>query len=182
MLPANTEASIQLLERAFHERATRLPGRASAPVNDMRASAVAGAVDGAAGTVAMSVLMLGARQVGLVERLPPERITAATLDALGLPHSRGTRNALAPLLHLGFGVVAGVLFGLLRRVLRLPLSSVLQGTAYGCLVWLVSYMGWVPMLGLMPPASRDQPRRTIVMVGAHLLYGAVLGAFAGRRT
>lgn len=149
-------------------------------LEDLVRGGASGAIGGVAGTLAMSVLMLGARRAGLVEQLPPERITEATLDAAGLPRSGRAQDALAILLHFGFGIPVGVLFGLLRRVLRLPLPLTLQGAAYGALVWFVSYMGWVPALGLMPPATRDHPRRTVVMVAAHLLYGVVLGGVVGR--
>jgi len=47
---------------------------------------------------------------------------------------------------------------------------------------VVSYMGWVPAVGLMPVATRDEPRRPVVMVLAHGVYGAVLGALVGRRS
>ncbi len=76
-----------------------------------------GALGGVAGTVVMSTVMLGARRAGLISDQPPERITATLLDAAGL-HERGkrTQDALAALLHLGFGVTAGALFGLSRRL------------------------------------------------------------------
>ena len=78
-------------------------------------AAASGALGGAAGTVVMSAAMLSARRAGLVSELPPERITATLLDAMGL-HERDERiqDALAALLHLGFGATAGALFGLLR--------------------------------------------------------------------
>jgi len=141
---------------------------------------VDGAIGGGLATIAMSLVMLGARRVGLVDELPPDRMAAVALDAADQRVRTGrAREALAVVLHVGFGVATGVLFGILYRRLRLPVPALPQGVVYGSLVWLISYMGWVPALGLMPAATRDGPRRPVVMVLAHGVYGAVLGALVG---
>jgi hypothetical protein len=44
----------------------------------------------------------------------------------------------------------------------------------------VSYEGWVPAAGIMPPAHRDRPSRSATMVVAHAVYGAVLGLWTRR--
>jgi len=149
----------------------------------IRAALVDGGIGGGVGTMVMSLVMRGARRAGLVRELPPARMAAALLDAVGVrARPRWARDALAAVLHLGFGVAAGLLFALVCGRLRAPLAPALQGLAYGLVVWLVSYMGWVPAFGLLPAATRDEPRRPVVMVLAHLLYGAVLGALVGRRS
>jgi hypothetical protein len=137
---------------------------------------VAGALGGAAGTLVMSAVMEGARRAGLLGRHPPELITAAALDAADAPREGGTQAALAALAHLGFGVLAGALFGPLDRRLRAPGGPVARGVAYGSLIWAVSYAGWVPALGILPPPGRDRPGRPATMLVAHWVYGAVLGA------
>jgi len=140
-------------------------------------------IGGGVGTVAMSLVMLGARRAGLVGELPPTRMAAALLDAVSVRGGPGwVRNALAVVLHLGFGAAAGEFFALLRGRLRLPVAPAVQGMAYGVVVWWVSYMGWVPAVGLLPAATRDEPRRPVVMVCAHGVYGAVLGALVGYRS
>ncbi len=144
-----------------------------------------GGIGGGVGTVAMSLVMRGARRAGLVGEVPPRRMAAALCDAVGLrARPRRARNALAVMLHLdfGFGAAAGGLFALLRARLRLPVAPALQGLVYGLMVWLVSYMGWVPAVGLLPVATRDEPRRPVVMVVAHGVYGAILGALVGPRS
>ncbi len=144
-----------------------------------RDALVDGGIGGGVGTMVMSLVMLGARRAGLVGELPPARMAAALLDAVGVrARPRWARDALAAVLHLGFGVAAGSLFALGCGRLRAPLAPALQGMAYGLVVWLISYMGWVPAFGLL----RDEPRRPVVMVLAHLVYGVVLGALVGRRS
>jgi hypothetical protein len=56
----------------------------------------------------------------------------------------------------------------------------LVGIAYGTAIWATGYLGWVPALELMPPGPDDRRQRPLVMVVAHWLYGAVLGAAVGR--
>ncbi len=76
------------------------------------AAVVDGAIGGGLATMAMSVVMLGARRVGLVEELPPERMATVALDAAGQRARTGrVREALAVVLHVGFGVATGCFSG-----------------------------------------------------------------------
>ena len=141
-----------------------------------------GVVGGLIGTLGMSALLLAARRLGLVGQLPPERITEAALDTAGLQERpEQAQDALAVLAHFAFGGALGAPFVLLRRRLRLPGPPALQGAVYGSLVWAVSYKGWVPALGILPPPERDRPDRPAIMLLAHWLYGGILGAISGRR-
>lgn len=58
-----------------------------------------------------------------------------------------------------------------------PLSA---GIGYGLAVWTASYLGWIPALGILPPATRHPPRRVALMVAAHVVWGATLGLFTDR--
>lgn len=140
-----------------------------------------GAIGGALGTVGMSALMLAAGEIGLIGEQPPDTIAGAALDAAGI-HMRDeeSQDALATLLHFGFGIGCGALFGVLHRRVPLRLPAALHGMLFASLVWATSYQGWVPGLGIMPPASRDHPARPRVMIVAHLIYGALLGSIVGR--
>lgn len=134
-----------------------------------------GFLAGAVATVGMSGLMFAGRRLGLLGRMPPEKITAHALDRLGISRSRKQQDVLASVVHIGFGAGAGALFAPLARAARLPLSRPLQGALFGTAVWAVSYRGWVPALGIMPPPGRDRPGRPEVMLAAHWVYGALLG-------
>ncbi len=147
---------------------------------DVRAL-VDGTVGGCLGTIAMSSVMVAAQKVGALGGQPPAHIAGAGLDALGLRRTRKEQAALAVALHLVFGSTAGALFGLLSRRLRVPLGPALQGVLFASLVWATSYKGWIPALGILPPPERDRPGRPAVMVLAHWLYGAILGAVVGYR-
>jgi uncharacterized membrane protein YagU involved in acid resistance len=55
---------------------------------------------------------------------------------------------------------------------------VVTGVAYGLLVWTVSYLGWIPPAGLMPPATRQPRARRDMMIVAHVVWSAALGLAA----
>ena len=144
-----------------------------------------GAAAGAIATVAMSAVMLGAKRAGVSGELPPERITRTAIDRLtARPLDDHTEHTIASVAHFGFGAVAGALFNLLitregsPRVS--PLIAASAGMIYATCVWLVSYQGWVPGLGFMPPASRDRRGRVATMLLAHWVYGGALGILATR--
>jgi hypothetical protein len=157
-------------------------------ITEVLATAVRGGAAGAAGTVAMSGLMLAAGRVGLVGRQPPEAITrTAVRRATGVEPRGATADALASAAHVGFGVASGVLYAALPAPAASgPGASVpplVRGATYGLGVWAVSYLGWVPrLLGALPPAERDRRDRVAVMVAAHLVYGGVLGVLHARWT
>lgn len=143
----------------------------------------AGALAGAVATVPMSALMLAAQRAGLMGTQPPRRITDEAIEALDdadddseVNPSEGTRRGLTALNHLGFGASAGVPFALLHRVVPGPVPREAVGAVYALGVWASAYLGWVPALGIMPPADEDRPDRPVTMVAAHLVYGSALGA------
>lgn len=141
-----------------------------------------GAIGGGIATAAMSAVMVASEKAGFMDRYPPEEIADAVLDAAGVPDSHEkTEDILAALLHFAFGIGTGSLFALLHRRLRLPIPGVLHGLVFGSLVWAVSYKGWVPGLGIMPPPENDRPGRPQTMLFAHWVYGGILGAIVDRR-
>ncbi len=141
-----------------------------------------GGLGGVVGTIGMSAFMLAAGKAGLMGEHPPDTIAGAALDAVGI-HTRDEedQNALAILLHFGFGIGSGVLFGVLHRRLPFRVPAALHGMVFASIIWVTSYQGWIPALGIMPPASEDRPDRPRVMYLAHLVYGALLGAIVARR-
>jgi hypothetical protein len=137
-----------------------------------------GAAGGLAGTAAHTAVMLAARSLGLAGKLPPKAITDRMLERLGVHPTHETRVALAAAQHVGFGAATGALFGLAAP--RSRMKSILAGSLYGTAVWLASYEGWVPAIGALPRARRDRPDRQAMLLGAHVAFGAVLGAIAAR--
>lgn len=135
-----------------------------------------GGISGFIATLVMSVEMIGARRMGLMGVQPPERLSEDLLHAVGIHHNKEiTQDLLAAVLHLGFGSSMGALFGVLHRRFPLRKRAPLQGMVFGTALWAISYKGWIPALGVLPPPEHDRPDRPLVMVLAHWIYGGTLG-------
>lgn len=122
--------------------------------------------------------MLGAR--GYLPRArcdpaPPWAITAAiarkTLPAGVLTDDRITVAAVVA--HFGYGAAAGALYRPLAG--HADEHPLLRGTTYGLAVWAVSYLGWIPALRLLPPATRRPAQQNVMMLLAHGTWGLALG-------
>lgn len=151
------------------------------PFRDLLAGGRAGLV----ATAAMSLLMLAAQRAGLTGRLPPQRISdwlARQMPPSARPVGED-RQALAGISHFLFGASAGALYGLATSGLRRVWISAALGVVYGTAVYLVSYLGWLPALNIMPPATEDRPGRVATMLSGHWIYGGLLGVLVavGRR-
>jgi uncharacterized membrane protein YagU involved in acid resistance len=141
---------------------------------------VAGAIAGAAATIPMSWAMeLMHRLLPHHERhpLPPREITHRVSEMVGVNDQldEEQRVWLSLAAHLGYGAAVGTVYESLARKIKLP--PIAKGTVYGLAVWTGSYLGVLPALGILSPATKHPVRRTAVMVGAHLVWGSALGAF-----
>ncbi len=135
---------------------------------------VRGAVAGSVATAAMSAVMLAFRkQMGTQ---PPDAIATSAAHAVGAEPTEPQADVLASALHVGFGAVTGAGYALLPKVG----PPWLRGVVTGLGVWASAYQGWVPALGILPPATEDRPERPAVMIAAHVVYGAVLGELEDR--
>jgi uncharacterized membrane protein YagU involved in acid resistance len=137
---------------------------------------LAGALAGFVATLPMSAVM------GILHRLlppgqryplPPREITEEALEAAHIPLDHDSTTALTASAHLGYGAACGALYGSLGG--RGGLGS---GIACGLVVWTASYLGWLPALGLGPSATREPAPRNALMIAAHVVWGAALGAVA----
>lgn len=134
-------------------------------------SAVSGLVGGAVATV------LGGKKLGIQRELPPKRVMEGLVPKGRTPDDPRTKAATAAA-HMAFGMAGGVAYATGLKCAGMKRGPA-QGMLYGLGIWLLSYEGWVPSLGLMPRADKDRPGRVATNVLAHLVYGAVLGACLG---
>ena len=95
--------------------------------------------------------------------LPPRELTEEILQA-----SDRNLPILAVLSHFGYGAAAGVIFTFLPR------TGIFTGAIYGVSVWAASYLGWIPGLNVLKPATQHPAERNLLMMAAHLVWGAVL--------
>jgi uncharacterized membrane protein YagU involved in acid resistance len=151
-------------------------------MNDQRRSGVStlaiGALAGMAATVPMTLCMQQLHQeLPVRERypLPPSEIVEELTERAGIDDQidQSEHIALTLLAHFGYGAATGVLYAPLALAFRPP--AALGGAAFGLGVWSVSYLGLLPALGLLRPATQHPPRRNTLMIGAHIVWGVALG-------
>jgi hypothetical protein len=135
---------------------------------------LADAANGAIATVAMSAVMIAGDRAGLLGEPPPTTVTRAALREAGVERPSDAAGLMAPLAHLWFGAQGGVVFGVIRRLLP-GVPGAILGVSFGLGVYGVSYKGWIPSLGILPPPEDDRPGRPAVMIAAHVVYGLALG-------
>jgi hypothetical protein len=141
---------------------------------------VRGALAGSVATVFMTVPILVAEKLGFIQNPPPREVSARAANRTdALPDSPKPIFSLVwPVAHLAYGAGVGGGFGLVRGVL--PSSPVAAGLLVGGGVWAVSYVGYLPALGLYPPPSDDTSPRTVTMIVAHAIYGIALAEICDR--
>jgi hypothetical protein len=144
---------------------------------------VTGSLAGALSTIVMSVFMLAAERLGWLTEQAPETITRRSVKLATGSRIRGmSLHALTVVLHLGFGAASGALYAAtIGRSRPGSIASGLMGALFATVVWFVSYWGFLPKLGLMPPVSEDERQRPLVMLVAHWLFGGALGLLVSAR-
>ncbi|MGE0528212.1 MAG: DUF6789 family protein [Bdellovibrionales bacterium] len=138
-------------------------------------SSVAGFWAGVLATGPMTYVM-----IKMFETLPREEkspLPPATLSFQLTPLSsrlwRREQASLALLSHFLYGGSTGIFYAKLRP--HLACGPRVSGVVFGLSLWAVSYLGWIPSLGLRAAAQRMPPSRNFLMVLAHLLWGLSLG-------
>ena len=129
-------------------------------------------------TVAMAA-MHRALPPGEQEPLPPRQITENVAAAAGvdLGPDEETHKTATLAAHFGYGATVGAMYGPLAGMTGLP--RVAEGVLYGLAVWGGSYLGALPGAGLYKPANEETPGRNALMIAAHVVWGASLGALMG---
>jgi hypothetical protein len=132
--------------------------------------ALRGAIAGCAGTALMTPIQFaGASSAGA--HAPPIEVTRRLHRLLPVARPRPRElQARGLALHLAFGAIAGALYGIAapRR------AREASGVAYAAALFGTSYLGYLPLLSLHPPAHRDDGRRQAANAAAHVVYGLTL--------
>jgi uncharacterized membrane protein YagU involved in acid resistance len=139
-----------------------------------------GAIAGLVATVPMTIAMkLMHRQLPADEQypLPPRLIVERVTEETGVEDELGedTETGLAYIGHFSYGTTVGAIYPLLFQQ-----PNAANGVVYGLIVWSGSYLGYLPALGILTPATDHPARRNALMIAAHVVWGAALGALAGQ--
>lgn len=146
--------------------------KASCRSNDVR-NILFGAIAGIAATVVMTAAARRMhKRLPEAEKyaLPPREITQHFTGRPSNADREREIRLLSIAAHFLFGSLAGGLFALQPR------RDLASGSAYGAGVWFASYLGWIPLSGILDPANRHPPRRNLLMLSVHLAWGAALAA------
>ena len=128
-----------------------------------------GAIAGFVGTMAMTAAMRR-----MHEKLPPresypltprEIVDSATEQA-GVPLSGEAAKDVTTAAHFAYGAASGALLGAANVMLG-PVSGAMGGIG----IWLGSYLGWIPSANVLKPATDHPPRRNLLMLAAHVVWG-----------
>lgn len=135
---------------------------------------LSGAIGGIIATLPMTVAMAGLfRTLPRDERypLPPREITEDLMQKSGVEQQLDEEQltGLSLLAHFAYGGLTGALYPLAFRHVEHPL---LLGSGYGLAIWGASYLGWIPALKILPPATRQPVNRRRLMIGVHIIWGA----------
>ena len=131
-----------------------------------------GALGGLVGTAAMTAAMRRMHgHLPEAERypLPPREIIQSMARGTEADHraGEGELQDLTLGAHFAYGAATGALYAALR-----PGGGIAAGAGYGLLVWAASYLGWIPGLAILEPATRHPLRRKGLMLAAHVVWGA----------
>jgi putative membrane protein len=146
---------------------------------------VKGTAAGFVATAPMSVAMLiGWMLLPKHERyqLPPRLITEEISERVGIEEHM-TENQLVGLTifsHFGYGALFGAVYALFHE--KMPMHSSLKGTLAGLTIWVGSYLGWLPAMGILSPATQHPWRRNLLMILAHVVWGVTLGEITRKLT
>ena len=142
------------------------------------------AIAGCAATLPMTIWMLLAQHFLLPGRerypLPPEQITENAAQTVGLEvvaQNDAALHATSVVNHFLYGAAAGSLYAPLQS---LPGPAVAKGIGLGVFVWSGSYLGLLPVLGLLSSAKHHPARRNLLMIVAHFIWGGVTAVLAER--
>ena len=126
---------------------------------------IVGGIAGIVGTMAMTSAMRRLhRRLPEAERYPltPREIVDSAAEVEEEPG-----RDLTTLSHFAYGAGCGALIAAVN-----PRPGAAEGAGAGVAVWLASYMGWIPAVGLLKPATRHPARRNLLMIVVHIVWGA----------
>jgi len=135
-----------------------------------RSRLLIGAVAGFAGTTLMTAAMSRLyRRLPERDRYPltPREIIDSASNQASVPLENEAAIDLTIAGHFAYGAAAGSLIGVTN-----PRIGVVEGALAGVAVWAASYVGWIPGVGLLKPATAHPGRRNLLMITAHLAWGA----------
>lgn len=128
-----------------------------------------GGIAGFVGTMAMTAAMRRMhRRLPAEQRYPltPREIVDSAADQAKVELPSEAAKDITTAAHFAYGALMGAMISAMN-----PKPSKPTGAAAGLAIWLASYMGWIPAVGALEPATRHPRRRNALMIAAHGVWG-----------
>lgn len=134
-------------------------------------TAALGAIGGVIGASCMSALRMAAHRAGLLDKQVPQAVEEWVSHGTGVQPGFAGHQALTQLIHLGYGMGWGALYGAIAGSGRN--GTAVKGSVFGTAQWAVGFLGLLPALGIARPAWKQSTTENSLNIAAHLLYGVV---------
>ncbi|GAC1641032.1 MAG: hypothetical protein NVS4B9_33470 [Ktedonobacteraceae bacterium] len=140
-----------------------------------------GAIAGFVATIPMTVFMLTTQRFlpkGQRYDLPPEIITKELAELANFKQHMNKQQILSATLasHFAYGAAMGMIYSPVIK--RIPLPAAMKGIIFGLVIWMASYLGLLPLIGISASADDEPLRRNMLMIAAHVIWGATTGVVA----
>ena len=126
------------------------------------------------GAGAMSLIRLGLRRAGLIDKMTPQAVTEWAARKLDLeppiiPAGHPVADQTVHLTYsLAWGAIAGpILFGRRRQSLAI-------GSLFGLGLWALGPMVLFPLFKIARPAWKSTPAENLTDIGTHVIYGVAV--------
>ena len=145
-------------------------------MNEITRRTLHGALGGVIGAACMTALRMAAHRAKVIDQMVPQAVETWAKHRLpvslpALPSQRALHHIADQVMHLGYGLGLGALYGAALGGSRASLKKVV---ACGVGVWVFGSFVLLPGLKIMRPEWRAKPAEAAVNLGAHLVYAAVL--------
>jgi uncharacterized membrane protein YagU involved in acid resistance len=139
-----------------------------------------GTLGGVSATGPMTIAMIWLHRILPTRHrysLPPREVTLHLAEKMGVNKKldRETRAGLTLINHFVFGATAATIYSLAES--RIPGEAVIKGPIFGASVWLVSYFGLLPAVGILEFPTKQPLSRNALMLAVHLIWGLMVGVF-----
>jgi len=136
---------------------------------------IKGALAGLAATFPLTLAMSKLDQAFPIrekQSFPPRKIVMWLSRILGIKKKmdKNEKTFLTMIGHFAYGALSGTLIKFL--ISRIPL--VVGVPLLGLSVWILSYLGWLPVIKFDLSAFKMSSRKNLLMVIAHLVWGSSL--------
>jgi hypothetical protein len=128
-----------------------------------------GGIAGFVGTMAMTAAMRRLHsRLPKEERYPltPREVVDSTAAQAKVELPGEAAKDITTAAHFAYGALMGAMISAMN-----PRPSRPTGAAAGLAIWLASYMGWIPAVGALEPATRHPRRRNALMIAVHGVWG-----------